>query len=74
MADSFAIRRDRYEGSPVTFERAAAFIEDTGWALAVATGCPSPISKVHKLLHLSTSCEAKTENQEHEAIQTLFRH
>jgi hypothetical protein len=69
---SFAIRPEVYVGSPVTFQRAGAFIEGVGWALAVATGRPSPISKFHELLYPPTSCEARTEDQEYEAIQTLL--
>lgn len=72
VADSFAIRPDMYAGSPVAFARAAAFIEGIGWAQAVGTGRPSPNRKFHELLHLPSSCEAKAEDQEYEAIQTLF--
>jgi hypothetical protein len=61
-----------YVGSPVTFERTMAFVQGIGWALAVATGRPSPISKFHELLQPLASCEARTEDQEYEAIQTLF--
>jgi len=42
------------------------------WALAVATGRPSAISKFQELLYPLTSCEARTEDQEYEAIQTLL--
>jgi hypothetical protein len=72
VADSFAIRPDMYAGSPVAFEGAAAFIEGIGWALAVVTGLPSPNNKFHELLHVPSSCEAKTEDQEYEAIHTLL--
>ena len=61
MDDSFAIRPDMYAGSPVALERAAAFVEGIDWELAVGTGRPSPNTKFHEFLHLSTSCEAKTE-------------
>lgn len=50
-----------YAGSPVALERAAAFVEGIDWELAVGTGRSSPNTKFHECLHLSTSCEAKTE-------------
>ncbi|MBB6404154.1 hypothetical protein HNP00_001458 [Arthrobacter sp. AZCC_0090] len=53
-------------GHPITAERAVAFIEGNGLALAVATGRLSAISKLHELLYPPTSYEARTEDQEYE--------
>lgn len=50
-----------HAGSPATFERTKAFVENMGEALDIATGRPSPISKFHELLHPPTSGELRTE-------------